>query len=177
MGWNVLLPGIEFLIYYLAFRFSRRFSDNPCFYLACCCRKKYRFVTKTTTIPSYLEIYSGPVYYIHYKYSFMINIVFISLMFGPGIPVLFPIALLSLSVFYVIERLLVAYSYRSPPLFDQSLNREVIEMLMLAPILFCAFGFWMYSNNQIFDKEVYFLETYSQDMITNHTISGAISKI
>jgi hypothetical protein len=98
-------------------------------------------------------------------------------MFGAGIPILFPIALLSLFVFYVFERLLVAYSYREPPLFDQSLNREVIKLLMLAPILYCAVGFWMYSNKQIFDKDLYFMETYSQHMITNHTISRAFDNL
>jgi hypothetical protein len=67
-------------------------------------------------------------------------------MFGAGIPILYPIAFLSLITFYVIERLLVAYSYREPPLFDQSLNREAIKMLMLAPILYLSVGFWMYSN-------------------------------
>ncbi len=175
MIYNIFWPILEFGIWYLI-RFLFRFFDNPFFYLACC-NKKYKYTTKTKTIPSYLELYCGPVYLIHYKYSFIINIVFITFMFGAGIPILFPIALLSLFVFYVFERLLVAYSYREPPLFDQSLNREVIKLLMLAPILYCSFGFWMYSNNQIFDKDLYFMETYSQHMITNHTISRAFDNL
>ena len=62
----------------------------------------------------YIEIYSGPVYDIHYKYSSILNIIFITFLYGPGIPILFPIALLSLAVIYVKERLCLAYSYREP---------------------------------------------------------------
>ena len=44
-------------------------------------------------------------------------------MFGAGIPILFPIALASFITLYIVERLLVAYSYQRPPMFDNSLNK------------------------------------------------------
>lgn len=154
MIYNVFWPALEFGLWYFI-RFVYRFLDNPLYYLLCCI-KKYKYHTKKESIPAYLDIYCGPQYLIHYKYSSIINIVFITFMFGAGIPILYPIAFLSLITFYVIERLLVAYSYREPPLFDQSLNREAIKMLMLAPILYLSVGFWMYSNKQIFSTEVYF---------------------
>ena len=74
------------------------------------------------------------------------NIVFMTFMFGAGIPILFPIALLSLIVLYIVERLMVAYSYKKPPMMDESLNKAAIKILMFAPILYCTFGFWMFSN-------------------------------
>ncbi len=58
-----------------------------------------------------MNLYSGPEYLIHYKYSSILNIVFITFMFGAGMPILFPIALTSFITLYVVERLLVAYSY------------------------------------------------------------------
>lgn len=93
-----------------------------------------------------MDIHSGPEYLIHYKYSTIMNIVFVTFMYGAGLPVLFPIALFSLIVLYTIERLLVAYSYKQPPMYDDKLNKSTINMLMFAPILYCAFGYWMFSN-------------------------------
>lgn len=159
MLYNVFWPIIEFIMWYMM-RFIYRLMDNPCFYL-CCCNKTYKFDTKTKSIPQYLEIYSGPAYLIHYKYSSLINIVFITFMFGAGLPILFPIAYASFFVFYVVERLLVAYSYREPPLFDQTLNREALQLIKFAPLIYCAITFWMFGNRQIFGTEVYYLQKYS----------------
>jgi hypothetical protein len=47
-------------------------------------------------------------------------------MFGAGIPLLFPIALLSFIVIYILERILVAYYYRAPSMMDDKLSRTAI---------------------------------------------------
>ncbi len=75
-------------------------------------------------------------------------------MFGAGIPILFPIALASFITLYIVERLLVAYSYQRPPMFDDSLNQKTIRILMYAPLLYCSVGYWMLSNRQIFANKV-----------------------
>ena len=43
-----------------------------------------------------------------------------------------------------------------------------------APLIYCAIGFWMFGNHQIFGTDVYFLKSYSQKQITNHNISNAL---
>lgn len=47
-------------------------------------------------------------------------------MFGAGMPILFPIGLASFLIFYVMERLCLAYSYQKPPMFDHHLNYSAI---------------------------------------------------
>jgi hypothetical protein len=99
---NVAWPIIEFLIWFNV-RFIKRCFD-----------KRWSFSTSKTHCENsseYYELYKGPQYFIHYKYSFIMNIVFITFMFGAGMPILFPIAFVALSVLYVMERLLIAYSY------------------------------------------------------------------
>ena len=49
MIYNIFWPIIEFFVWY-TIRFIKRFMDNPRFYL-CCCSKKYKYCTKTKTIP------------------------------------------------------------------------------------------------------------------------------
>lgn len=47
----------------------------------------------------------------HYRLAFIVTIVYITFLFGPGQPVLFIIALAGLIFTYVSERLRMAYSY------------------------------------------------------------------
>ena len=157
--YNILWPIFEFIGWFFI-RFLKRLKDNPKFYLFCC-SKKYKFYTKTKTISQYLQIYCGPAYLIHYKYSSLINIIFITFMFGAGLPVLYFIALASFILQYILERILVAYSYREPPLFDQTLHREALKLIKFAGFIYSALAFWMLGNHQIFGTDVYYLQKYN----------------
>lgn len=51
--------------------------------------------TRKTSLSAYRDVYSGKDYYIHYKYSNIFNIVYITFMYGVGMPILFPVAALN----------------------------------------------------------------------------------
>ena len=68
-----------------------------------------------------MEVVDGPIYYIHYKYSSILNITFVTFMYGFGMPILFPIAAVSLLVLYFVEKTLLFYAYRLPPMYDEHL--------------------------------------------------------
>lgn len=40
----------------------------------------------------YIALYSGNDYVMHFKYSSVLNVVFITMMYGVGMPLLFPLA-------------------------------------------------------------------------------------
>lgn len=124
--------------------------------------------TKTITIYQYVEIYSGPVYMIHYKYAAILNVVLISFMFGAGLPILFPISAASMAVLYCVEKALIYYSYRQPPVYDSELNDSVLGILSYAPLLFYSFGYWMLSNKQIFSNDIVWRSSLGEKEITNH---------
>jgi hypothetical protein len=67
-------------------------------------------------------------------------------MYGYGIPMLFPVAFFSLVTLYLIEKAMIYYSYRAPPMYDEKLNNAVLDLLLYAPVLYMAFGFWFASN-------------------------------
>jgi hypothetical protein len=96
MMFNIAYPIAEFLIFY-AMRFIKRLIDSG-FTLN-------KQNTKKIVIIDYVDLYSGPEYVIHYKYSFILNVVFMTFMFGAGLPILFPMAVCSLIVLYIMERL------------------------------------------------------------------------
>ena len=78
--------------------------------------------TKTKTIQGYKELYTGPDFRIYYQYAFIIIIVWVTFLFGPVIPIVFIIGLIALIFLYITDRLLIAYSYRAPPIYDSRLN-------------------------------------------------------
>ena len=131
-------PIIEFFGFY-GMRFTFRLLDRG----ICSCDT---YKTKKRTIQQYIDVYSGPEYMIHYKYSSIMMQTYVAFMYGAGIPILFPIALMGMFILYCVERLCVAFSYKQPPVFDEKLNKSTINILRGAPFLYVLFGFWMYGN-------------------------------
>ena len=80
----------------------------------------------------------------------MLVITWVTFLFGPGIPILFPIALFGLIVLYVTNRLQLAYWHRRPPVYDYKMNKTTILMLNFGPLLYLMNGAWVYSNQQAF---------------------------
>ena len=143
---NVLIVAMNFNLYYpllestgyWALRFYGRCCDRGCTF------DDTR--TKTTSIQQYVNTYAGPVYFMHYKYSSIMTIAFITFIYGFGIPLLFPIACVSFIVLYLVEKLLLFYAYRLPPMYDERLSQDVLSKLQFAPLIYLAFGYWMASN-------------------------------
>lgn len=133
--------------------------------------------TKCKSISEYYELYSGERYEIHWKYATIQNLVLVCFLFGAGIPLLFPIGLVGLILLYVTERYKLAVYYRLPPNFAERLNLQCIQVIEYAPMLYSLFGFWMYSNEQLFNSQTYPLEKSDTLMPTGHTILGSLTTL
>ena len=120
MWFNAIYPLIEFVAFYLI-RLLFRLIDSSC------TLDKYR--TKSKSIQGYLDIQSGPLYLMHFKYAAVLNIVFVTFMYGYGIPELFPIALVSFIIILFVEKAQLYYSYRAPPLYDERLSQKVLSIM------------------------------------------------
>lgn len=111
------------------------------------------YKTKKTAIQPYINTYAGPVYFLHYKYSSCLNICFVTFLYGFGIPMLFPIACASFTVLYFVEKMMLFYSYRLPPMYDERLSESVLRKLEYAPLFFAFFSYWMVSSRQILSND------------------------
>lgn len=89
------------------------------------------------------KLYGGGDYLVHAKYSSMLNVTFVAMMYGFGQPLLFPIAALTLFNTYVSERIIVAYAMRLPPALDNRLTLYSVSLLKWAALLYLMNGFWM----------------------------------
>jgi len=139
-----LFPIIEFGMYW-AMRFVPRWMDRG----YKCVMKEDKYNTKTTSIMSYIDLYAGPEFLMHFKYSAILNIVFVTFMYGLGLPLLFVYAVVALTILWVSEKLLFFYSYRLPPMYDAGLGRSVISKMRAAPIFMMVFGYWFFSSKQL----------------------------
>ena len=68
------------------------------------------------------------------------------MMFGFGIPILFPLAAFAFTILCVMENALLYYCYMKPPMYNNELNKSVLNTLLIAPLFLIAFGYWMVSS-------------------------------
>lgn len=109
----------------------------------------------------------------HYKYSSILTITYMTFMYGFGMPILFPIAMLSFLVLYFVERTMLFYGFVLPPMYDERLSNDVLVKLQFAPLLYLIFGYWMVSNQQLLSNEhLTPVELSTDTYITDHTMGS-----
>jgi hypothetical protein len=91
MLYNSAWPIIEFFLFYL-FRHVARAVDQRSFW------PNDIYKTHCVTISDFASLYSGPEFLAHYKYSNILKIVMITFLYGPIMPILFPIAFISIGI-------------------------------------------------------------------------------
>jgi len=106
----------------------------------------------------------------HFKYSGILNVLFVCFMYGLAIPMLFPISLMAFTVLYTMEKLTITYFFRQPPMFDEKLNKSAISKMKWAPIFMMFFGYWCLSNVQIFTNISGFIFSTLQPVQSYHNM-------
>ena len=131
------------------------------------------YQTKKSQIYSYLELYSGPEYIVHYKFSGILNITFVTMLYGLCMPMLFPLAFIAYFMIYATERYQLAYTYQQPPQMDDRMAKNAMQLLSYTPLLFLINGYWMLSNRQMFENVVNKVTLTTDSMPSDHKISDA----
>jgi hypothetical protein len=96
-------------------------------------------------------MYLGPELLFEYRYSTMLNTIFISLMYGTGMPILYLFGFISFWLTYWVDKWTLLRIYQTPPMFNKELLKTSREWINVAIIIHFVFGFWMYSNSLIFE--------------------------
>lgn len=165
MIFNAYYPPLEFFMYY-GLRWLFRMMDSNW--------TGDKRITNATSIQAYIDIRAGPQYLMHFKYSTILNTVFVTMMYGFGIPILFPICGITLIGIYIVEKGSFYYSYKLPPMYDEKLSQVVLDTLMYAPLLYIGFGYWMASSRQILSNDYLDkpLETAGSVFQSQHTMQS-----
>jgi len=116
----------------------------------------------------YRAIYGGGEYLIHFKYSDALNITYVTCMYGIGIPLLFPVAALNLSLTLMGECLTTAFYASQPPAIHDTLTKIGLILLKLAPIILLFNSYWMIGNKQIFQNLWSYIDEDTDPMPSGH---------
>lgn len=115
---NCVMPYVNVVVAFLVPNLLRYldngFTGNP-------------YNTKKTSIQTFKQLYTGADYLIHFKYSDALNITYITMMYGLGMPLLFPIAAIAMFSQWLSERIQIAYTVRQPPAMDNQLSNNAID--------------------------------------------------
>lgn len=159
-----VFPYINFTLFF-GIRLLKRFLDSG----TTCCTKRPR--TSKATIQQFVELYAGPEIEMYFKYSNVLNLTFVAMTHGMALPILFPITLFGLINNFFVERTLLAYYYKQPPMFDNTLNDQALNTLKQAPVIMLMMGYWVIGNRQMFFNETSLItEAFSEIEDSNHFI-------
>ena len=76
---------------------------------------------------------------------------------------------------YIVERYRFAYDYRKPVLMSHKLNSSALEILSVAPLLLCTFGWWQLGNHGILKNDIKNKINLNEVLDPDHDISNSPS--
>ena len=120
---------------------------------------------------TYMEMHAGPEYPFYYQPGKTIIVVLVCIVFGSSMPMLFLMAMVSLSVQYLVDRWTLAYFYRLPPPYSDKLTLSLLNAMSVAPIVSLSILFWQYTNKQMFDNRIDKIQVDNEARLSHHHIS------
>jgi hypothetical protein len=103
---NAVTPIIEFWVECILYWYDKR-SDQSWHKD----RLTARYSTKCTQVMQFMDIHSGPNHEVYVKYAEVLNVVFVTLMYGPGLPILYVIAVVHYFIYWNVARYSLVYKY------------------------------------------------------------------
>jgi hypothetical protein len=97
-----------------------------------------------------------------------------TMMYGVGMPILFPVAAFNFMNQYLCERIIVAYTVPLPPALDDKLSNNMISLFYYSPLLMLYNGYWMLSNPEIFANKYDFKDSTIDGMKSQHFANLAV---
>ena len=96
------------------------------------------------------EVYLGPVFSLSFRCAQLLMTVFVSMLYGAGIPILYPIATIMFLINFYVDKFLLFYHYRIPPSYSERIAEWMGQTMIYASIFHLGFATWMYSAKGIF---------------------------
>jgi len=108
--------------------------------------------TRQASIQNYIDLHSGPIYALNYRFSAILLQISVTALFGAGIPLLYPVGALSFFIMLMVERLSLAYFYREPPCYDEQITIMANKVIKVIAHFGLVVTFWQLGNRQIFER-------------------------
>ena len=101
------------------------------------------------------EAFAPPAFKLEERSAQMLNTIAVTLAFCPGLPILLPIATVSLTLAYAVDKYLIVKFYRRPPPYNSKLPEKVLSILPYIVMLHLCNALWLYGEAEIFDSSTW----------------------
>ena len=108
--------------------------------------KQELYLTKSKTALQFADLQTGPENLFYEKYPRLMNMIFVSMFYGFGIPIFFVLTLVAFIISYIVEKYAVVRFYKKPPMYDDTLNINTAYFLKWGAFFYIAIGFWNLTN-------------------------------
>lgn len=115
---------------------------------------------------------AGPEYFYYYQVAKTIVTLYVCLLLGSSIPMLYLVGCLAIVNQYISDRLLLAYFHRRPPMYTNRLTMRIIDNIMIIPIFALSILFWQYTNRQMFENKIDNLKYDSDIRLSHHKVEN-----
>ncbi|KRX00706.1 hypothetical protein PPERSA_00933 [Pseudocohnilembus persalinus] len=108
-----------------------------------------------------IDLYTGPEFMIDLRYSQILNVIFIGMVYSAGLPLLYFCVFLHLFLLFWFDKIWVLKICRIPKNYDEEMQNIVKKIIWIAPILHLIFAIFIYGNFQIFYESQTFIDEFS----------------
>lgn len=98
------------------------------------------------------------------------------MLYGIGMPIMFPMAALIISNQRLAERVQVAFNNKQPPAMDDALSKSVLSILRFAPLCLLFNTFWLLDNKQFFDNVWVYKDKSTMNMKSGHLVGFRVNQ-
>ena len=127
-----------------------------------------KHMTNCLTTEEYADIKSAEHFEINSQYPKIMTIIMVCMVYGFGLPVLFPLTLVFLCITYCAHKLFIVYWYRKPPMYDDTLNKICLYYIKYGALLYALISYWQLTNRQMFYNETIPKESKDEPEVSNH---------
>jgi polyferredoxin len=91
-----------------------------------------------------------------YKIASVTSLFFIAVVFGPLVPLLYPMGFVAILLQYYVEVITLRSFYKLSEARkqDEKMTLVNLKMLLFAPLIGLAVSIWAYSNRQMFENKI-----------------------
>jgi len=107
------------------------------------------------------DLYALPQFDASSKYPIILNVVFVTMLYATGMPILYPIAAVFMLATYWIDRFCLMRCTARPAFEDAEVARQIGRLLPVAVFLHLAFGIWMLGDPETLKSDVFQLSAYA----------------
>jgi uncharacterized membrane protein YgcG len=110
-------------------------------------------------------LFEGPEYILEERYPVFLNTLFVTMFYCGGIPILLPLATISVLLSYFVDKYMIMRVYKKPML-DHSLAVMTSGLLPIAITLHLCMSMWMYGNKDLLESETMVLSILFKGELT-----------